>query len=65
MCVLAAQAAADVQQVWANCVAFNEDSSDMFQFGAAAEAELGSLFVDAGLPTPADALSKGRGKKVI
>ncbi len=55
--VRAAEAAADIQQVWANCAAFNEDGSSMFEAGAAGEAELSGLFVAAGLPTPADALS--------
>lgn len=59
--VRAAEAAADIQQVWANCAAFNEDGSGMFEAGAAGEAELSGLFVAAGLPTPADALSAAIG----
>lgn len=58
--VLAAEAAADMQQVWLNCAAYNEDGSEMFEAGRAAEAELAALCVAAGLPTPGDAAARGR-----
>jgi hypothetical protein len=58
----AAEAAADIQQVWLNCAAFNADGSAMFEAGRAAEAELAAEFVAAGLPTPGDVAAKnGRG----
>jgi hypothetical protein len=63
----AAEAAAEIQQVWLNCAAFNADGSAMFEAGRAAEAELAALFVAAGLPTPGDMAAKngrGAGKRV-
>lgn len=63
----AAEAAADIQQVWLNCAAFNADGSAMFEAGRAAEAELAAEFVAAGLPTPGDVAAKngrGAGKRV-
>lgn len=55
-----------MQQVWTNCATYNEDGSKMFEAGRAAEAELAALFVAAGLPTPADAVNKGkRGHKKV
>jgi hypothetical protein len=56
----AAEAATNIQQVWLNCAAFNEDGSEMFEAGRAAEAELAAMFVAAGLPTPGDVTAKWR-----